>query len=102
MPDSEYTASGQRSSTALEAHVGIELLLNRRFNFLGRWIRHAGYFPSWNLRLFRHGLGLYETLSYSSQNSGDNEVHEHVILNGSSGYLGSPWITMHTLPLPSL
>jgi len=69
-------------------HVGF--YLNRRFNFLGNWIYHAGYFPSWNLRLFRRGLGLYETLSHNSQNSGDNEVHEHVILNGSAGYLPSP------------
>jgi glycosyltransferase involved in cell wall biosynthesis len=64
--------------------------LNRRFNFLGNWIYHAGYFPSWNLRLFRHGRGLYETLSYDFHNSGDNEVHEHVILDGPAGYLASP------------
>jgi glycosyltransferase involved in cell wall biosynthesis len=64
--------------------------LNRRFNFLGKWIYHAGYYPSWNLRLFRHGLGLYETLSHNSQNSGDNEVHEHVLLNGVAGRLASP------------
>ena len=36
--------------------------LNRRFNFLGTWIYHAGYFPSWNLRLLRRGRGLYETI----------------------------------------
>src|SRR4029078_7308382 len=30
--------------------------LNRRFWFLGGWINHCGYFPSWNLRLFRHRL----------------------------------------------
>ena len=33
--------------------------LNRRFWFLGGWINHCGYFPSWNLRLFRHRLGRY-------------------------------------------
>lgn len=69
-------------------HVGF--YLNRRFNFLGNWIYHAGYFPSWNLRLFRHGLGIYETLSSTSENSGDNEVHEHVILDGPAGYLAAP------------
>jgi|SRR5580658_651209 glycosyltransferase involved in cell wall biosynthesis len=71
-----------------DGHAGF--YLNRRFNFLGSWIYHAGYFPSWNLRLFRHGLGLFETLSHNSQHSGDNEVHEHLILNGSAGYLASP------------
>ena len=45
---------------------------------------------SWNLRLFRRGLGCYEVLSHNSQHSGDNEVHEHVILNGPAGYLSAP------------
>jgi len=78
-------------ATAVEnpnGHAGF--YLNRRFNFLGNWIYHAGYFPSWNLRLFRHGLGLYEKLSHSGHNSGDNEVHEHLILDGSAGHLSSP------------
>ena len=51
--------------------------VNRRFIFLGRWIRHAGWYPSWNLRLFRHRLGRYD----------DREVHEHVVLDGQAGYL---------------
>ena len=25
--------------------------INRRFMFMGRWLRHA-YYPNWNLRLF--------------------------------------------------
>jgi glycosyltransferase involved in cell wall biosynthesis len=73
-----------------DAKAGAGFYLNRRFNFLGKWIYHAGYYPSWNLRLFRHGLGLYETLSHNSQHSGDNEVHEHLILNGTARYLASP------------
>ena len=57
--------------------------LNRRFWFLGGWINHCGYFPSWNLRLFRHRLGRYEQINTSdSARSGDNEVHEHVLLDG--------------------
>jgi glycosyltransferase involved in cell wall biosynthesis len=53
--------------------------VNRRFIFLGAWIRHAGWYPSWNLRLFRHRFGRYD----------DREVHEHVVLNGRVGYLRS-------------
>jgi glycosyltransferase involved in cell wall biosynthesis len=53
--------------------------LNRRFIFLGTWIRHAGWYPSWNLRLFRHRKGRYD----------DREVHEHVVLDGRVGYLRS-------------
>jgi glycosyltransferase involved in cell wall biosynthesis len=70
-----------------QGHAGF--YINRRFNFLGNWIYHAGYYPSWNLRLFRYGFGFYETLSHNSQESGDNEVHEHVVLDGSAGYLNS-------------
>jgi glycosyltransferase involved in cell wall biosynthesis len=61
--------------------------INRRFMFMGRWIEHCGYYPSWNLRLFRHRLGRYERLHGGDTGSGDNEVHEHVVLNGATAYL---------------
>lgn len=62
--------------------------INRRVYFLGTWIRHGGKYPDWNLRLFRHGQGRYENLHTEEiPNTGDNEVHEHVILQGQVGYL---------------
>jgi glycosyltransferase involved in cell wall biosynthesis len=61
--------------------------INRRFIFLGQWIRHCGYYPSWNLRLFRHKIGRYEAVQTSDTASGDNEVHEHVVLQGVSAHL---------------
>lgn len=65
--------------------------LNRRFWFLDGWINHCGYFPSWNLRLFRHRLGRYEQIEIAENiPSGDNEVHEHVLLNGRAEYLSPP------------
>jgi glycosyltransferase involved in cell wall biosynthesis len=60
--------------------------INRRFMFMGRWLRHA-YYPNWNLRLFRHSLGRYEKLTDVPTASGDNEVHEHVVLQGPTGRL---------------
>ena len=63
--------------------------LNRRFMFMGKWIRHCGYYPSWNLRLFRHRLGRYERLHSGDTGSGDNEVHEHVVLEGRSAHLAN-------------
>ena len=60
--------------------------INRRFMFMGKWLRHA-YYPNWNLRLFRHSLGRYEKLTETDTRSGDNEVHEHVIVQGSTGRL---------------
>lgn len=61
--------------------------INRRFIFMGRWLRHA-YYPNWNLRLFRHARGRYEKLTEVDTHSGDNEVHEHVIVQGPTGRLG--------------
>jgi len=60
--------------------------INRRFRFMGKWLRHS-YYPNWNLRLFRHSLGRYEKLTDADTQSGDNEVHEHVIVNGPIGRL---------------
>ncbi|HEV3148811.1 MAG TPA: glycosyltransferase family 2 protein [Chthoniobacterales bacterium] len=60
--------------------------INRRFFFLGRWLRHS-YYPNWNLRLFRHPLGRYEKLTSAETNSGDNEVHEHVVVQGPTARL---------------
>ncbi len=60
--------------------------INRRFMFMGKWLRHS-YYPNWNLRLFRHSLGRYEKLTEADTRSGDNEVHEHVIVRGATGRL---------------
>ena len=60
--------------------------INRRFMFMGKWLRHS-YYPNWNLRLFRHSLGRYEKLTGANTHSGDNEVHEHVIVQGPTSRL---------------
>lgn len=54
--------------------------LNRRLIFMDRPIRHCGYFPSWNLRLFKRGTAVYES----------REVHEHMLVDGETGYLKTP------------
>lgn len=58
------------------------IFINRLTYFMGRPIRHCGYFPSWNLRLFKRGAGRYE----------DREVHEHVIVDDPVGYIREPMI----------
>ena len=60
--------------------------INRRFMFMGKWLQHA-YYPNWNLRLFKHRLGRHEKLTEIDTQSGDNEVHEHVIVKGETGRL---------------
>ena len=60
--------------------------INRRFKFMGKWLKHA-YYPNWNLRLFRHAKGRYEQITNVPTASGDNEVHEHVVVGGETGRL---------------
>jgi glycosyltransferase involved in cell wall biosynthesis len=60
--------------------------INRRFMFMGKWLRHA-YYPNWNMRLFKHRFGRYEKLTEVDTRSGDNEVHEHVVVKGATGGL---------------
>jgi len=62
--------------------------INRRFMFMGAWLKHCGYYPSWNLRLIKRGCGEYEKLTdIGDTGSGDNEVHEHVVATGPVAYL---------------
>ncbi|MBD2744594.1 glycosyltransferase family 2 protein [Coleofasciculus sp. FACHB-1120] len=75
-------------ATAIENPEYEGYYLNRKVFFLGKWIQHGGRYPDWNLRLFKHKTGRYENLGTEEiRNTGDNEVHEHVILQGKSGYL---------------
>jgi glycosyltransferase involved in cell wall biosynthesis len=55
----------------------------RRNIMLGRWIKHAGWYPDRQLRLLKHGSARYPT---------DLPVHEVALLNGSAGMLGQPLI----------
>ena len=61
---------------AADGHGYDGFYLNRKLIFYGKWIRHCGWYPSWNLRLFRRGQGRYE----------QREVHEHLLLDGKAGY----------------
>ncbi len=79
-------AAAMRAAIGQSQHQGF--YVNRRFWFLDGWLNHCGYYPSWNLRFFRHALGRYEQpAGGAASGSGDNEVHEHVELQGAAGYL---------------
>ena len=69
-----------------EKHAGY--WINRRYFFLGKPLNHA-YFPNWNLRLFKHKFGRYEKITELNTDSGDNEIHEHVVVQGTTGRLNS-------------
>jgi hypothetical protein len=48
------------------------LLVKRRVYFWGRWIRHGGYYPTWLLRIWRHGRARCE----------QRWMDEHMIVDG--------------------
>ncbi|MEO0586664.1 MAG: glycosyltransferase family 2 protein [Planctomycetota bacterium] len=50
--------------------------INRYFIFLGKRIHRCGYYPSWNIRLFKRGKARYE----------QRDVHEHMVVDGTTGY----------------
>lgn len=54
--------------------------LPRQNIFLGRLLKHAWWYPDYQLRLFRRDRGRYE----------DRSVHEHVVLEGEVGFLAHP------------
>ncbi|HLZ42758.1 MAG TPA: glycosyltransferase family 2 protein [Candidatus Sulfotelmatobacter sp.] len=51
--------------------------IQRRNLFLGRWIKHGGFWPDPKLRLFRRGSGRFE----------NRTVHEDVAFEGKAGRL---------------
>jgi glycosyltransferase involved in cell wall biosynthesis len=63
--------------------------IDREFVFMGRSLRC--FRPNWNLRLFKHRLGRFEDLGLTDlPSTGDNEIHEHVVLDGRLGFLDHP------------
>jgi glycosyltransferase involved in cell wall biosynthesis len=76
-----------------EGYGGIGMLFARQNCFLGRWIRHGGFYPDRKLRLFWRGLGRFE----------DRIVHEDIrlesgvtIYDPSHHYdMGSPIAIIH-------
>jgi glycosyltransferase involved in cell wall biosynthesis len=54
--------------------------LPRRNHFWGRWVRHGGLYPDWQVRLFRRGRGRFL----------ERAVHESVTVDGAVGRLREP------------
>jgi glycosyltransferase involved in cell wall biosynthesis len=83
------TGQWKPGAGSAKAGCGDGFWVNRRFMFLGRWLKGCGYYPSWNVRLLKHKLGRYERIgNLGDTGSGDNEVHEHIVMStGDAGYL---------------
>jgi glycosyltransferase involved in cell wall biosynthesis len=71
-------ALAQEIREALAANPSVAgFWIPRKNFFLGRWIKHGGYYPDRKLRLFRRGTAAFE----------DRLVHEDVRLEGESASL---------------
>jgi glycosyltransferase involved in cell wall biosynthesis len=81
----------ERVSEALRAEIRATLagqpgaagfLIPRQNVFQGRWIRHGGFYPDHQLRLFRRGRGVFSP----------HAVHESVRVDGPVGRLRAPLV----------
>ena len=70
-----------RAVTGTGKHAGYRIA--RKTLFLGHWIRHCGWYPGYVLRLFRRGADPRFT---------DDEVHESLRIQGTTGDLKHPMI----------
>ncbi|HTS37182.1 MAG TPA: glycosyltransferase family 2 protein [Candidatus Solibacter sp.] len=69
----ELTSGADTSDPSAIPHVNFDgLLIPRKNEFLGRWIRHGGFWPDRKLRLFRRGRGKFE----------NRAVHEDIRVEG--------------------
>ena len=73
----EQVIAAEESRQRGEDVSAVGFWIPRKNFFLGRWIRHGGYWPDPKLRLFRPAAGKFE----------DRAVHEDVKLAGSTGRL---------------
>jgi glycosyltransferase involved in cell wall biosynthesis len=62
--------------------------ISRKNHFLGRWIKHGGFWPDPKLRLFRRGSGRFR----------DRSVHETVQVDGETARLTQGALIHHSYP----
>ena len=64
------------------------LWIPRKNDFLGRWIKHGGFWPDPKLRLFRRGKGRFENRS----------VHEDIRIDGATRDIQYGTLLHHSYP----
>jgi glycosyltransferase involved in cell wall biosynthesis len=80
------TMGGSAKEILTGSPVGF--LVERKNHFLGRWIRHGGFWPDPKLRLFRRGTGRFE----------DRAVHEDVRVDGPAKTIPYGALIHHSYP----
>jgi glycosyltransferase involved in cell wall biosynthesis len=75
----------------LEGNASLKLAgfwLSRKNHFMGRWIKHGGFWPDPKLRLFRRGAGKFE----------DRSVHETIKVEGETAHIKHGALMHHSYP----
>ena len=80
------TLGGARQEILKGSPVGF--LVRRKNYFLGRWIRHGGFWPDSKLRIFRRGTGRFE----------DRAVHEDIHVDGPTNSIPYGALLHHSYP----
>jgi glycosyltransferase involved in cell wall biosynthesis len=81
--DERLTESGRAEIRTAVARPDVDGFYIARENIvLGRRLRHAWWYPDYQMRVFRKNCGHYE----------DRLVHEHVVIDGKTDYLKHPLI----------
>jgi len=81
--DADERVTPQLKAEITNSIAGTDLngfFVPRENYFMGKWIRHSGWWPDHTLRLFRKDKGRLEP----------REVHEKVVIDGQAGYLKNP------------
>ena len=86
MQDAQAEVAEYLGVTASRGLAGIWIA--RKNEFLGRWIKHGGFWPDPKLRLFRQGCGRFE----------ERAVHETLKVTGETAMLKHGAILHHSYP----
>jgi (heptosyl)LPS beta-1,4-glucosyltransferase len=80
--DERATAElGAEVRRVIQEETAVGWWVPRRNYIWGRWIRHTGWYPDYQLRLLKRGFARYDPT---------REVHEIVQLDGPEGHLRNP------------
>lgn len=93
-PDERVTEELQKEilSTINSPDAKNGYYIPRKNYFLGKWLKHGGHYPDWQLRLFRRGKGRFP----------EKSVHESLAVEGEIGFLKNPLTHYSYLSLEEL
>jgi glycosyltransferase involved in cell wall biosynthesis len=84
----EWCLTMGRGSLGASGSEAVGFRIPRKNYFLGRWMKHGGFWPDPKLRLFPHGKGRFE----------DRAVHEDIRVDGPTKVIARGALIHHSYP----